>query len=30
MATPFGVAHTGDYDLQDLFNWMDYIVKNGR
>ena len=30
MATPFGVDHAGDYDLQDLFNWMDYIVKNGR
>ena len=30
MATPFGVDHAGDYDLQDLFNWMDSIVKNGR
>ena len=30
MATPFGVNHSGDYDLQDLFNWMDSIVKNGR
>ena len=30
MATPFGVDHSGDYDLQDLFNWMDSIVKNGR
>ena len=30
MATPFGVDHVGDYDLQDLFNWMDSIVKNGR
>ena len=29
MATPFGVDHAGDYDLQDLFNWMDSIVKNG-
>lgn len=28
--TPFGVDHAGDYDLQDLFNWMDSIVKNGR
>ena len=28
MATPFGVDHSGDYDLQDLFNWMDSIVKN--
>ena len=30
MATPFAVDHAGDYDLQDLFNWMDSIVKNGR
>ena len=30
MATPFGVDHAGDYDLQDLFNWMDSIVKDGR
>ena len=30
MATPFGVAHSGDYDLDELFNWMDNIVKNGR
>ena len=30
MATPFGVDHSGDYDLEDLFNWMDNIVKNGR
>ena len=30
MTTPFGVDHAGDYDLQDLFNWMDSIVKNGR
>ena len=30
MATPFGVDHAGDYDLQDLFNWMDSIVKNDR
>ena len=30
MATPFGVDHAGDYDLQNLFNWMDSIVKNGR
>ena len=30
MATPFGVDHAGDYDLQDLFNWMDSIIKNGR
>ena len=26
MATPFNV----DYDLEELFNWMDNIVKNGR
>lgn len=30
MATPFGVNHSGDYDLDELFNWMDNIVKNGR
>ena len=30
MATPFGVDHSGDYDLDELFNWMDNIVKNGR
>ena len=30
MATPFGVDHSGDYDLDELFNWMDTIVKNGR
>ena len=29
MATPFGVDHSGDYDLDELFNWMDNIVKNG-
>ena len=29
MATPFDVDHSGDYDLEDLFNWMDNIVKNG-
>ena len=30
MTTPFGVDHSGDYDLDELFNWMDNIVKNGR
>ena len=30
MATPFDVEHSGDYDLDELFNWMDNIVKNGR
>ena len=30
MATPFGVDHSGDYDLDELFNWMDNIVKNGK
>ena len=30
MATPFDVYHSGDYDLDELFNWMDNIVKNGR
>lgn len=29
MATPFNVDHSGDYDLEELFNWMDNIVKNG-
>ena len=27
MATPFNVDHSGDYDLDELFNWMDNIVK---
>ena len=30
MSTPFNVDHSGDYDLEDLFNWMDTIVKYGR
>ena len=30
MATPFDVDQSGDYDLDELFNWMDNIVKNGR
>ena len=30
MATPFDVDHSGDYDLEELFNWMDNIVKTGR
>ena len=30
MATPFDVDHSSDYDLDELFNWMDNIVKNGR
>ena len=30
MATLFDVDHSGDYDLDELFNWMDNIVKNGR
>ena len=30
MATPFNVDHSGDYDLEELFNWMDNIVKNVR
>ena len=30
MATPFDVDHSGDYDLDELFNWMDNIVINGR
>ena len=30
MSTPFNVDHSGDYDLEELFNWMDAIVKYGR
>ena len=30
MSTPFNVDHSGDYDLEDLFNWMDTIVNYGR
>ena len=30
MATPFDVDNSGDYDLEELFNWMDNIVKNVR
>ena len=30
MSTPFNVDHSGDYDLEELFNWMDTIVKYGR
>ena len=30
MSTPFNVDHSGDYDLEDLFNWMDTIVKHDR
>ena len=30
MSTPFNVDHSGDYDLEDLFNWMDTIVKYDR
>ena len=30
MATPFDVDYSGDYDLEELFNWMDNIVKNSR
>ncbi|SEQ87831.1 subtype B tannase [Basfia succiniciproducens] len=26
-ATPWGVPHSGDYDLDELFNWADSIVK---
>lgn len=28
MATPFNVDHRGDYDLTELFEWIDSIVKN--
>ena len=24
---PWGVPHSGDYDLEDLFSWMDKICK---
>ena len=27
MAMPWGVPHSGDYDLDELFAWMDGIVK---
>ncbi|MFC2503822.1 MAG: subtype B tannase, partial [Cardiobacterium sp.] len=27
LAMPWGVPHSGDYDLDDLFAWMDSIVK---
>lgn len=27
MATPFNIDHSGDYDLVELFDWMDGIVK---
>ena len=27
MAMPWGVPHSGDYDLDELFAWMDVIVK---
>lgn len=27
METPFNVGHSGDYDLKDLFDWMDSIVR---
>ena len=27
MAMPWGVPHSGDYDLDELFAWMDSIVK---
>ena len=30
MSTPFNVDHSGDYDLEELFNWMDTIVNYGR
>ena len=30
MSTPFNVDHSGDYDLEELFNWMDTIVKYSR
>ena len=27
MAMPWGVPHSGDYDLDELFAWMDGVVK---
>lgn len=27
-ASPWGQGHGGDYDLEELFNWIDEIVKN--
>ncbi|MCF6095742.1 hypothetical protein L1766_01775 [Thermovorax subterraneus] len=26
-AMPWGVPHSGDYDLDELFNWMDNVIK---
>ena len=28
MAMPWGVLHSGDYDLDELFAWMDSVVKD--
>ena len=28
MAMPWGVPHSGDYDLDELFAWMDSVVKD--
>ena len=27
---PWQVPHSGDYDLDKLFAWMDNVVKNGQ
>ena len=27
-AVPWGQGHGGDYDLEELFNWIDSVVKN--
>ena len=29
-AVPWGVPHSGDYDLNELFEWADKIVKNNK
>ena len=30
LAMPWQVPHSGDYDLDELFAWMDNVVKNGQ
>ena len=30
LAMPWQVPHSGDYDLDELFAWMDNVVKDGR
>lgn len=30
LAMPWQVPHSGDYDLDELFAWMDNVVKNSQ